>query len=81
MLTLINTYRVILDVGLDDWSFEDRIPIMQDALELPEIVIEDYGTTDDYQRALRPAFDALWNAGGYPRCNYFNVDGVWTGHT
>jgi hypothetical protein len=34
----------------------------QETLELPECVIQDYGTVADYQRALRPALDAIWNA-------------------
>lgn len=40
-------------------------PINRSVLELPEIVIERYGTEVEYQQATRPAFDALWNTAGF----------------
>jgi hypothetical protein len=46
-------------------------------LELPEILIEQYGTAVEYQRAARPAFDALWNTGGFVRSNHFDDMGRW----
>jgi len=56
----------------------DNIPLVDRAvLELPEILIEQYGTELDYHRAVRPAFDALWNVGGYARSNYFDAAGRW----
>jgi hypothetical protein len=48
-------------------------------LLLPEIVIEDYGTDESYEKAMRPAFDALWNAAGYAASGYFNDDDLWVG--
>ena len=52
-------------------------PIDRAVLELPEILIEQYGTDLDYQRVVRPAFDALWNTGGYVRSTYFDPTGRW----
>lgn len=40
-------------------------PILQDVLELPEVLIEDYAGAKTYRRTTKPAFDVLWNAGGY----------------
>jgi hypothetical protein len=57
-------------LGVDDRQIKQ--PIQHDVLELPEILIEDYGTAAAYRRATRPAFDALWNAGGYSRAQDFN---------
>ena len=54
-------------------------PLPQELMRLPECVLEDYGTTADHHRALRPAFDALWNAVGYPRDQFFDEEGVWHG--
>lgn len=51
----------------------------EDVLRLPEGFLEDYGETVDYHRAVRPAFDALWNAIGYPRSQFFDEDGLWIG--
>jgi hypothetical protein len=48
-----------------------------DPLQLPEIIVEDYGSPEHYRRALRPAFDALWNAAGFRRCDYYNSNGDW----
>ncbi|MGE0854201.1 MAG: hypothetical protein AB7O44_32100 [Hyphomicrobiaceae bacterium] len=36
---------------------------------LPEVLINDFGTPADYQRALRPIIDALWNMGGKPQAS------------
>jgi hypothetical protein len=34
----------------------------------------------EWQEVLRPVFDGLWNAYGYPRCSdLFDDDGRWTG--
>jgi len=54
-------------------------PLPEPILALPECVMEDYGTNSDHERAVRPAFDALWNAAGYSECQFFNEDGVWDG--
>jgi hypothetical protein len=43
----------------------------------PEVLISDYGTAADYQRALRPIFDALWNMGGKPRAETYDQNGNW----
>jgi hypothetical protein len=46
---------------------------------LPECILEDYGTDLDYHKSVRPAFDALWNAIGYPKAMSFNEEGRWLG--
>jgi hypothetical protein len=48
-------------------------------LALPEIMIENFGTKVEIHRALRPAFDSLWNTAGKPRSPYFNDQGEWVG--
>lgn len=65
-------------LGVDPASIDDPPKIDRDVLELPECVIERYGTDVDYQRAARPAFDALWNTGGYFKSSYFDATGKWT---
>jgi hypothetical protein len=72
MITLEIPYGTIL--GLDGESTPS--PIQQERLEIAEIVIHDYGTSTDYGRQLRPALDALWNAGGYPGFGYYH-NGSW----
>jgi hypothetical protein len=46
-------------------------------LLLPTVIVEDYGCPEDYARALRPIFDALWNAAGFARCTYYDAEGNW----
>ena len=61
-------------------TFPDELkPLPFNKMNLPECVIEDYGTKEDYHRSLRPAIDALWNAVGYHKAHTYNGDGVWTG--
>lgn len=42
-----------------------------------EVLIDSMGT--DPIQALRPCFDAIWNACGYPRSANYNADGQWKG--
>src|SRR5262249_27494505 len=79
MLTLEGVSGAVLGVSPEQFIFEPPVPISQSVLELPEIIVEDYGTSQSYERALRPAFDALWNAGGFAASQYFSDEGVWTG--
>jgi hypothetical protein len=58
---------------------ENELPLPDDVLFLPECILEDYGTVLEYHKAVRPAFDALWNAIGYSKAQFFNVDGLWVG--
>jgi hypothetical protein len=66
-------------LGVAPETFDESPSIDRDVLELPECVIEQYGTAIDYQRAVRPAFDALWNTGGFFKSNHFDSAGNWTG--
>lgn len=52
----------------------DRSPLL-----LPECVIDEYGSKEDYHRCIKPAFDALWNAIGYSGSQFFNENDVWVG--
>ena len=57
------------------------LPLPEDLMRLPECILEDYGTTADHHRAVKPAFDALWNAIGHAGSQYFGADGLWRGPT
>ena len=65
-------------LGISPRPLNDVEPINRSVLELPEIVIERYGTEVEYQRAARPAFDALWNTAGFSRSQHFDASGRWT---
>jgi len=76
MITLQGVRGARLGVAPD--SLDDPPKIERDVLELPECVIEQYGADVDYQRAARPAFDALWNTGGFAQSKHFDATGKWT---
>ena len=63
----------------NSFSTDRSLALPLHLLHLPECVVEDYGDALVYQRAIQPAFDALWNAGGYERDPFFSVDGRWNG--
>ncbi|MEX0851757.1 MAG: ATP-binding protein [Bauldia sp.] len=65
-------------LGLNDWRMNDIQPFPpDDSLLLPEIILDDYGTQADIERALAPALDAFWNAAGFARCAYYDEEGNW----
>jgi len=41
------------------------------------VMIDDYADFENYRRALKPLFDALWNAAGLPGSASYNPDGSW----
>jgi len=77
MFTLEDVQGADYWVNSDLWVVHDPLP--EPVLTLPECVIENYGAEIDYHRAVRPAFDALWNAIGHSRSQYFNENGLWVG--
>lgn len=55
----------------------DAVPIDRDTLYLPEVEITDFSV--DPKDLLRPALDALWNAGGYAYCLMYDAQGNFRG--
>jgi len=49
--------------------------IDHDPLILPEVIAED--ESPDVPQLLKPVFDAIWNAGGYPRSPNYDEEGNW----
>ena len=64
---------------MENLRAEYEPPLPDDVLSLPECVLEDYGTALEYHKAVRPAFDALWNAIGYSKSQFFDEKGTWVG--
>jgi len=51
----------------------DTYPIDRDALILPEIIVENFECNPS--EVMRPIFDAIWNAAGWPRSMHYNENG------
>lgn len=52
---------------------DPRQPISERNLIIPEEEIESYDRPAD--QVLRPVFDRIWNAAGWPRCIFYADDG------
>ena len=56
--------------------YRGATPIQESFLILPEIVLHSYPQTKvEIENQLKPIFDALWNAAGYPGSLYYGEDG------
>lgn len=76
MLSLIGVrgYRMTVPPA----AFDEGEPIDRDDLVVPEILVEEYETDPrSVASLLRPAFDAVWTACGYPRSPNYDPDGRW----
>lgn len=73
-LSLLNVKGYYMGVDNDYGSFEAR-PIPDDHLLTDEILVE---STQQLPAAiLRPLFDQVWNACGYPQSRNYKSDGTW----
>jgi hypothetical protein len=54
-------------------------PFDREIIHLPNCVVSEYGEDDIYHAAIRPAFDALWNAVGFAKDQFFNESSRWVG--
>jgi hypothetical protein len=77
MLTLEGMHGAILGVGQDRMLYDKPEAFTRSTLELPEIILQNYGKAEDYVRSIRPAIDAVWNAGGYSKSPHFDEAGNW----
>lgn len=76
LISLVNVDGFVLAV-LNKWRYRDHdTPINQSNLVLPEVILDDYD--DNIEKKLRPVFDIVWQASGYPRSLNFDTDGNWT---
>lgn len=77
MFTLEGVKGAKYAVSYDRSFYEDR-PFTENILRLPECFIIEYGSEIDYHKAVRPAFDTLWNAIGRSKSIFFDKNGKWT---
>jgi hypothetical protein len=76
MLTLLGVSGYIMATSRRLDAFGDyAYPIDRDALILPEVIIENFEITP--ANIMRPIFDSVWNATGWPRSMNYNEAGEW----
>jgi len=76
-------YLFLSLIGIRDYVYatppkrfpDVSIPFNRDDYLFPEYVIQDY--REQAVKILRPCFDSIWNAAGFPRDEYYNDSGEW----
>ena len=74
IMSVIRAKGVYLGVSFRHQRGE-RVPIDRDILILPDVLFEDY--ENNIARTLRPVFDAMWNAAGFPGSSTYDENGDW----
>jgi hypothetical protein len=75
-MTLEGVRDAILYNDHAQFMVEDLHPFRNSTLLLPEVVVRDYGSRNNYYEAARPMFDAIWNAAGFSASRHFDPEGV-----
>jgi hypothetical protein len=68
MLSLLKVRDFFIKPGEEIYHRIDRDPLL-----IPEIIVEDFGLAP--AKVLKPIFDAVWNALGYPQSQNYDKDG------
>lgn len=77
MLSVYGARGASLSTGSPRWGHHQKPHMIdRDLLALPEVVAETAAV--DPRLLLRPAFDALWQSGGYPRSPSYDDSRNWT---
>lgn len=74
MLSFLGVHGYSLFVGAMRWQSNTHQIERQD-LYLEDVVIQD--AAQDFSRVIRPAFDQVWNACGWPRSMNYDTEGNW----
>jgi len=77
MLTLLGVAGYTMAVDRARLIWHSDYPIDRDSLLIPEVMVENFEC--DPAEVMRPAFDAVWNAAGWPRSMNYDDEGKWTG--
>jgi hypothetical protein len=66
-----------LAMAQDSFSYNRGNKIREEDLILPEVIVDDLSKPPS--NVLKPLFDLVWNACGYPRSENFDEQGNWIG--
>jgi hypothetical protein len=69
------THTKGLWMGVDTFFDDVGYPIDAETVILPETIVESFATPA--QQILKPMFDLIWNACGFPGSANFDQDGNW----
>lgn len=77
MLTFLGVAGFTMAVDRARFIWREDHPIDRDSLLIPEIMIEKFEC--NAAEVMKPAFDAVWNAAGWPKSMNYNDEGKWVG--
>ncbi|VVB96997.1 Putative DNA-binding domain protein [uncultured archaeon] len=78
MLSILGIFGYTLAINRSRFPFADSHPIDRNTLLIPEILLERFDS--DLAEIMKPAFDSVWNAAGWPRSMNYNETGQWIEH-
>ncbi len=78
MLTLLGVLAYQMAVNTARFRFAQSQPVDRDSLIIPEVIVEDFDC--DIEQLVRPCFDIIWNAAGWPKSINYDNSGKWVGH-
>ena len=78
MLTLLGCTGYRMGVSPSRTSLRGTTLIDRNVLMCSEVLIEDYEI--EAAKAMRPVFDMVWNAAGWPKSLNYNDEGKWSPH-
>ena len=78
MLSFLGVRGYNMFVGSIRWQ-PSAHPVERDHLYLDEVIVD--ATEPDFSRAIRPAFDQVWNSCGWARSLNYDPQGNWREHT
>ena len=78
LLSMVGVKGYHMSVNQSRFHCDDVYPIDQDVLLCPDVLVEDFDF--NASAVLRPVFDAVWNAAGWPRSMNYDKDGRWVGN-
>lgn len=80
LITLDGVHQIRYAVRHNQYEDTDDL-LPYPTLKLPEGYLSEAPSLIAVHRAMRPCFDALWNAVGFSSSQYFDHDGLWIGNT
>ncbi|MCQ1856039.1 hypothetical protein, partial [Neorhizobium galegae] len=72
-LPLCNASNIVYRYPGPEGGFQDTNPLGREIIALPEIYVDSFDV--DVAKAMRPAFNVLWNAFGHYQCDVYNANG------
>jgi hypothetical protein len=76
MVTALGVKGFAMATSSQRHNMNPKHKIDRDTLVLPDVLLESYDTPTDV--VLKPIFDALWQASGFPGCHHYDANGRWT---